>query len=133
MCACKFANSIDYAVEVVVRACYVAYFAVHVYKYLAPKEVASKFLWSMEPPPPPPPSRSVSNLAQRLRSIPYFNIYYFFGIRMHYTAFSAVLFLRVVLYGPQDLVSFKTFPCTDGLGSTETVSDQPYCNTSDSM
>ena len=30
--------------------------------------------------------------------------------------FLAVLFLRVVLYGPQNLVSFKKFPCTDGLG-----------------
>ena len=35
---------------------------------------------------------------------------------MHYNAFLAVLFLRVVLYGPQNLVSFKKFPCTDGLG-----------------
>ena len=52
---------------------------------------------------------------------------------MHYNAFSAVLFLRVVLYGPQNLVSFKTFPCTDGLGSTDTVSDQLNCNTSDSI
>ena len=40
---------------------------------------------------------------------------------MHYNAFLAVLFLRVALYGPQNLVSFKKFPCTDGLGSTETV------------
>ena len=41
---------------------------------------------------------------------------------MHYNAFLAVLFLRVVLYGPQNLVSFKKFPCTDGLaGSTETA------------
>ena len=48
---------------------------------------------------------------------------------MHYNACLAVLFLRIVLYGPQNLVSFKKFPCTDGLGSTETVSDQPYCNT----
>ena len=47
--------------------------------YLAAKEVASKFLWPMEPPSPPPLSQSVSNLAQRLFSIPYFNIYYFFG------------------------------------------------------
>ena len=39
---------------------------------------------------------------------------------MHYYAFLAVLFLRVVLYGPQNLVSFKKFPCTDSLGSTET-------------
>ena len=29
---------------------------------------------------------------------------------MHYNAFLAVLFLRVVLYGPQNLVSFKKFP-----------------------
>ena len=34
---------------------------------------------------------------------------------MHYDAFLAVLFLRVVLYGQQNLVSFKKFPCTDGL------------------
>ena len=40
---------------------------------------------------------------------------------MYYNAFLAVLFLRVVLYGPQNLVSFKKFPCTDGLGSTETA------------
>ena len=40
---------------------------------------------------------------------------------MHYNAFLAVLFLRVVLYGPQHLVSLKKFPCTDGLGSTETA------------
>ena len=39
---------------------------------------------------------------------------------MYYNAFLAVLFLRVVLYGPQNLVSVKKFPCTDGLGSTET-------------
>ena len=51
---------------------------------------------------------------------------------MHYDAFLAVLLLRVVLYGPQNLVSFKKFPCTDGLGSTETVSDQLHCNKSDS-
>ena len=42
------------------------------------KEVASKFLWPTEP-PPPRLSRSVSNLAQRLFSILYFNIYYFWG------------------------------------------------------
>ena len=29
---------------------------------------------------------------------------------MHYNAFLAVLFLRIVLYGPQNLVSFKNFP-----------------------
>ena len=40
---------------------------------------------------------------------------------MHYNAFLAVLFLRVVLYGPQNLVSFKKFACTDGLGSTKTA------------
>ena len=40
---------------------------------------------------------------------------------MHYNAVLAVLFLRVVLYGQQNLVSFKKFPCTDGLGSTETA------------
>ena len=40
---------------------------------------------------------------------------------MHYNAFLAVLFLRVVLYGPQNLVSFKKFPCKDSLGSTETA------------
>ena len=40
---------------------------------------------------------------------------------MHYNAFLAVFILRVVLYGPQNLVSFKKFPCTDGLGSTETA------------
>ena len=45
----------------------------------------------------------------------------FCGITMHYNAFLAVLFLRVVLYGPQNLFSFKKFPCTDGLGSTETA------------
>ena len=39
------------------------------------KEVASKFLWPMEP-PPPPLSRSVSNLAQRLLSIPYFKFFW---------------------------------------------------------
>ena len=44
---------------------------------------------------------------------------------MHYNAFLAVLFLRVVLYGPQNLVSCKKFPCTDGLGSTETATS---CN-----
>ena len=44
---------------------------------------------------------------------------------MHYNAFLAVLFLRVVLYGQQNLVSFKKFPCTDGLGSTETATS---CN-----
>ena len=59
-------------------------------------------------------SRSVSNLAQRLLSIPYFNIYYLGGggggDHMHYNAFLAVLFL----------ISFKKFPCTDGLSSTET-------------
>ena len=51
---------------------------------------------------------------------------------MHYNAILAVLFLRAVLYGPQNLVLFKTFPCTDGLGLTETVSDQLHCNRSDS-
>ena len=66
-------------------------------------------------------SRSVSDLAQRLLSILYFIIYYFLGVTMHYNAFLAVLFLRVVLYGPQNLVSFKKFPFTDGLGSTETA------------
>ena len=76
--------------------------------------MASKFLWPMEP---PRLSRSISNLAHRLLSILYFNVYYFWGIMMHYNAFLAVLFLRVVLYGPQNLVSFKTFSCTDGLGS----------------
>ena len=40
---------------------------------------------------------------------------------MHYNAFLTVLFLRVVLYGPQNLVSFKNFPCTDCLASTETA------------
>ena len=55
------------------------------------------------------------------------------AIAMHYNAFLAVLFLRVVLYGPQNLVSFKKFPYTEGLGSTETVSDQLHCNTSDSI
>ena len=44
---------------------------------------------------------------------------------MHYNAFLAVLFLRVFLYGPQNLVSFKKFPCTDGLASTETATN---CN-----
>ena len=44
---------------------------------------------------------------------------------MHYNAFLAVLFLRAVLYGPQNLVSFKKFPWTDGLGSTETATS---CN-----
>ena len=34
---------------------------------------------------------------------------------MHYDAFLAVLFLRVVLYRPQNLLSFKNFLCTDGL------------------
>ena len=29
---------------------------------------------------------------------------------MHYNAFLAVLFLRVVLYGPQNLVSLKSSP-----------------------
>ena len=81
--------------------------------------------------PRPPLSRFVSNLAQRLLSNPYFN--FVFGIAMHYNAFLAVLFLRIVLYGPQNLASFKKFPCTDGLGSTGTVRDQPYCSTSDSM
>ena len=52
---------------------------------------------------------------------------------MHYYAFLAVLFLRVIVYGSQNLVSFKKFPCTDGLGSTETVSNQLHCNTSDSI
>ena len=40
---------------------------------------------------------------------------------MHYNAFLAVLFLRVLLYRPQNPVSFKKFPFTDGLHSTETV------------
>ena len=40
---------------------------------------------------------------------------------MHYNDLLEVLFLRVVLYGPQNLVSFKKFPCMDGLGSTETA------------
>ena len=40
---------------------------------------------------------------------------------MNYNAFLAVLFLRVLLYGQQNPVSFKKFPCTDGLGSTETA------------
>ena len=52
---------------------------------------------------------------------------------MHYNAFLAVLFLRVVLYRPQNLVSFKKFPCTDGLGSTAGNSDQLHCNTSNSV
>ena len=52
---------------------------------------------------------------------------------MHYNAFLAVLFLGVVLYEPQNLVSFRKFPCTDGLGSTETVSYQLHCNASDSI
>ena len=49
---------------------------------------------------------------------------------MHYNVFLAVLFLRVVLYGPQNLVSFKKFPCTDGLGSTETATS---CNATQVM
>ena len=40
---------------------------------------------------------------------------------MHYNAFLAVLFLRVILYGQQNLVSVEKFPCTDGLGSTGTA------------
>ena len=52
---------------------------------------------------------------------------------MHYNAFLAVLFLRVVLYRPQKLVSFKKFLCTDGLGSTAANSDQLHCNTSNSV
>ena len=44
---------------------------------------------------------------------------------MHYNVFLAGLFIRIVLYGPQKLVSFKKFPCTDGLGSTETATS---CN-----
>ena len=40
---------------------------------------------------------------------------------MHYNGFLAVLFLRVVLYGPQNLVSFKKLTCTVGLRSTETA------------
>ena len=42
---------------------------------------------------------------------------------MRYNAFLAFLFFRVVLYGPQNLVSFKKFPCKDidGLGSAETA------------
>ena len=44
---------------------------------------------------------------------------------MHYNAFLAVLFIRVVLYGPQNLVSLKKFPCMDGVGSTETATS---CN-----
>ena len=52
---------------------------------------------------------------------------------MRYDAFMAVSFLRVVLYGPQNLVSFKKFPCMDSLGSIETVSDQLHCNTGDSI
>ena len=45
---------------------------------------------------------------------------------MHYNAFLAVLFLRVVLYGSQNLVSLRSSPaCTDGLGSTETATS---CN-----
>ena len=39
-------------------------------------------------------SRSVSNLAQRLLSIPLFNIYYFINITMHYDAFLTVYFLE---------------------------------------
>ena len=76
--------------------------------------MASKFLWPMEP---PHLSRSVSNLAQILLSIPYSTFIIVLGITMHYNAFFAVLFLRVDLYGPQNFVSFKKFTCTDGLGS----------------
>ena len=64
---------------------------------------------------PHPLSRFFSNLAQRLLNIPYFNIYYFYVIMMHYNAFSAALFFRVVLDWPQNLVSFKKFLCTYGL------------------
>ena len=42
-------------------------------------------------------------------------------------------YMKHTIDEPQNLVSFKKFPCTDGLGSTETVRDKPYCNTSDSM
>ena len=48
---------------------------------------------------------------------------------MHFNAFLAVLFLRVVLYRLQNLVSFKKFPFTDGLGSSARNSDQLHCNT----
>ena len=50
------------------------------------KEVASKFLWPMEP---PRLDQVVSNLAQRLLATPYFKHYYFFGITMHYNALMA--------------------------------------------
>ena len=40
---------------------------------------------------------------------------------MHYIAFLEGLFLRVILYGLQNLVSLKKFHCMDGLGSTETA------------
>ena len=45
------------------------------------KEVASESLWPMESPPRPLSllNGSVSNLAQRLLGIPYFNIYYLSG------------------------------------------------------
>ena len=48
---------------------------------------------------------------------------------MHYNAFLAVLFPRVVLYRPQNLVSFKKFPWMDGLGSTAGNRDQLYTAT----
>ena len=88
------------------------------------KEVASKFLWPMD----------LFLTWHKVYLVSLILIFIILGaITMHYNAFLAVLFLRVVLYGPQNLVSFKKFPCTDGLGSTETVSDQLHCNTSDSI
>ena len=84
------------------------------------KEVASKFLWPMEP-----PRLSCFDLFltwHRDYLVSLILIFIIFGgLTMHYNAFLAVLFLRVVLYGPQNLVSFKKFPCTDGLGSSETA------------
>ena len=44
---------------------------------------------------------------------------------MHYNAFLAVLFLRVVLYGQQNLVWFKKFPCTDGSLCAKLETDWP--------
>ena len=79
--------------------------------------MASKFLWPMEP-----VCADLFLTWHRDYLVSLILIFIILGgITMHYNAFLAVLFVRVVLYGPQNLVSFKKFPCTDGLGSTETA------------
>ena len=87
-------------------------------KQFSIKVVASKFMWPMEP----PVWADLFLTWHRDYLVSLILIFIIFGgITMHYNAFLAVLFLRVILYGPQNLVSFKKFPCTDGLGLTETA------------